>query len=977
MTYEEVIKNSDFLQLPDEEKSKVLAKVNSDFAGLPDEEKTKVITRFKAPTTATPQQGQQTKPQEPKPVEDTFETKHPYLTKAVRYGVEPALSIGGQVAGEVAGGGLGALAGGVGAPVGAVVGGAAGYTAGEEIGHKFEQWMTGKESGDTDTVDRMEKELIMGGAMGVMGPASKLLGKIGAIAGKFGKYAGELVGGGAAYTAGKETVNALDTATGKMKPIPIKDIPGRILKEMGTEGIPTIVEGKIVGWVAGKALKGIAEGAERFQNRAKMQAAKAIEERAPTLTGSQEELVGKAKQVQEQIPEFGKGKPGALTPGQMSDNEAQLLDERSLYSKPLESLGKERGYALDKWGDKVTAQYDAIRKFATERFGPNRAEDFLKVVREKTDTYKGNIDKAVEELGLKSERPLHEIEKDNAHLRQVSDSKARKAKLIADKEYAKVGDFEETTGILRENVGKLENQIQTEGRSPKDAAYSPAKIFKYLKDAPKDEQGAPIDYETWWRTPAAEQVETEYKPLTFQQIKGLRDESYNLARKAAASNNRPLARNAFQMRDIADNAMKVESKAHGGGAYEQWQKAQQNYKQNYFDLYRKGEMASILKKGTDQDYRVTNEDLASHFFGKGLKGAQDFNRVFGDNPQMKAIITKQAAYKLRQSAMKGGELDRESFSKWFNNPKNKETLQELGIDGKFTKIEDAWKMANDAIEGYGQRGKSVAEKIIDPTLENPEGKLNAYFDGKDKVENVSKLMKLAGDNEEAKAGLRNHYRDWLLDKMLISSPGTGGGEWLSATKANRVFRENAGVLKVLYKDNPAQFKDIKTLHDAILTVNRGHAIKSRQSATAILQHGAAYKGEIQELVGDVALGMVPYGHTIKTLSKFIQDTEGNKEVDKFRINAMFDGELAQEFKEFAKTYEKAPGKMNFILAKIGMYNRGFTQGAQKLVDMAGGDIVGKAQEVATKGITRTRAEALMDKHNNDPEKSRQEAAGGE
>ena len=121
-TVQEVIKDPDFLGLPDVEKRKVLTSIDTDFAGLPDIEQNKVVMQFKTGGIA----------QTPEIYEAT-----PKWKGQLAEGIHDVVTYGGMGVGGALGATGGAAAGGIGAIPGGIAGGALGYAAGAKIAQEI------------------------------------------------------------------------------------------------------------------------------------------------------------------------------------------------------------------------------------------------------------------------------------------------------------------------------------------------------------------------------------------------------------------------------------------------------------------------------------------------------------------------------------------------------------------------------------------------------------------------------------------------------------------------------------------------------------------------------------------------------------------------------------------------------------------------------------------------------------------------
>jgi len=223
-------------------------------------------------------------------------------------------------------------------------------------------------------------------------------------------------------------------------------------------------------------------------------------------------------------------------------------------------------------------------------------------------------------------------------------------------------------------------------------------------------------------------------------------------------------------------------------------------KEQYYDKFKTGDVGTIQRAGNEASgLRLEYETIPTKFMNKS--GAMNLK---------KAIGPKEAADAMR------GHYEYE-FGKMFErNPgnvrnwlqTNREGLKEYGLDKEFSTLAKQREIYEAALANKASYEKSIAGKILgtDDVTKAIEVAASSPTQAKQRIQD---LLQVAGDNQAAKNGLRQGFKDFLMGKISNAGRTTDGANLLSDAKAQQVLKSYRPAMEQLYtKQEMAAFDNV-------------------------------------------------------------------------------------------------------------------------------------------------------------------------
>lgn len=301
------------------------------------------------------------------------------------------------------------------------------------------------------------------------------------------------------------------------------------------------------------------------------------------------------------------------------------------------------------------------------------------------------------------------------------------------------------------------------------------------------------------------------------------------------------------------------------------------YQESVVDLFYKGEVANILK-GARND-RNTLFTLQDRFFKPGNTGravARDFNKVYGDNPTIKAELIDSIDQNLRKSIHTGsGDLKPGNVTGWKN--KHKEALDELGLTQRYEDAEAVGKAYESAVNAQKEFEKTAASRMLENQVDDVA---KTVMTGK-VAQNYDEMFKIVKDSPDAIAGLNNS----IVDHMWATASKDLNPGQLNAQAYMNIVDKNSVIMRKMIasgSDGSAKVKALSEARKAIEMINK-KVDASDIDINSIIENafGANVKAQRTGLPKWIGNAIMALGHgfhlsdkaVIKTLNRAVMDPD--------------------------------------------------------------------------------------------------------
>jgi len=321
-------------------------------------------------------------------------------------------------------------------------------------------------------------------------------------------------------------------------------------------------------------------------------------------------------------------------------------------------------------------------------------------------------------------------------------------------------------------------------------------------------------------------------------VAGLQDIRGELARiqaDARKAGNVKLADSAGRIKSaIADDFAALADE--GGPAGIAAQKALDEFAERFGPTFRrgKGDPASEFQRAFafDKDARTSTPQskTAGKFLVPGSpERAQSLARVRELSPTPEKAI-KNARKFLLADAVTAGVIDANTGAingvrlgkwrqKWGDDTLNTAApgfADEIGgLVGKAKSQEATAKALRAEVKAAADAANLDEQEIAKGALSfalgrSPEKAVGAIFGSGDPQRNMAKVVSEIGDNAEAKNGLKQSVREWLLDTRTNAENGLGDKRPVNLAKLSDLFEKHTGTLSEVFE--PAEMNSLRQVH---------------------------------------------------------------------------------------------------------------------------------------------------------------------
>lgn len=244
-----------------------------------------------------------------------------------------------------------------------------------------------------------------------------------------------------------------------------------------------------------------------------------------------------------------------------------------------------------------------------------------------------------------------------------------------------------------------------------------------------------------------------------------------------------------------------------------------------------------------------------------------------------------------------GELVPAKLAQWLKQ--NGPALDKYGIKGQFETVNAAHQALDAAKQAETAFNKTVAAKMLNA---DPQQAIAAAMGGAEGLSAkntgaiMAKLMKQVEGNPQAVDGLKNGFKDFIINLVETTKKTISGDNSISPASIQKALAKYEPAMNVLYKDSPQQLKALKDIQKAV-------EIQGRSAASPV--GGGSDTAENQAI--SKALGFiidkVPGVNTTLKLAKLGLSAVKNmnaEEVNTLVAKALYDPELAKTLMMAAK-----------------------------------------------------------------------------
>jgi hypothetical protein len=396
----------------------------------------------------------------------------------------------------------------------------------------------------------------------------------------------------------------------------------------------------------------------------------------------------------------------------------------------------------------------------------------------------------------------------------------------------------------------------------------------------------------------------------MKQIKDFRSQIGATQRSALVNRDYELAYNLGQLKDGVNDTLKLAAESGEGAGIEALKKATAYWRDTYVPKFRQGPTGKILEVGRTGEQAITDSSIGGQFFkpGKGASEAADnFNYVFGKDPEAKELIRDYASQSLLKYARNPatGELESKRIASWLYQ--HGTALEKLGFKGEFGSLQKAMKMADGArgVELAFNKTSLAKSLNIDPDRAIAQA-LMTGTGRKQSIQRLQEMVRLAKQDKTGSSmlGLKAGIGDYFQTQTLTAARDLAGNRLVSLAKMDRFMDGFRPALKQSGLYTPYELKAFDNVHNAI------QAIARQQSPTPgfvgsptpeILARMAASGTSI-------ALGhMGIYGASLGIFQRIIKFVVKER-VDEALARAVFDPRYAAAISGLAYNANKLPAQ---------------------------------------------------------------------
>jgi hypothetical protein len=493
--------------------------------------------------------------------------------------------------------------------------------------------------------------------------------------------------------------------------------------------------------------------------------------------------------IEKEIPGF------KASIGEASNDPGLIKLQRALTDKP----GEAAGIALERKAKNLTA----IKDYLAKNFpGKQGIDDVIKQIKYRQQEIENLVSKTTTDLqSRKGELKPVDTQTTGANIREAIEKKRTTAKTTVEDQYKALPNEPITNKNTSTAIEELEK-----GFNAGDESVYPSKAIKRVNDA---------------LTPKGVILGTDGQiiqgakkgTIDFQDLHSLRKDIGRQMWDATRTGNREMALKLGKIQSAIDADIEASM-----GANNEYVSARNAYA-DYAKKFRSGATGTVMGKGKQFTGLSTPEGAVGGKFAT-VDGADDLIRAIGKD-QAKTVMEGHFANDLLK---KGEDITSVQLKSWLNN--NRAVLDKYGLRGQFENVATAQQTVDAAQKLQAQYGKSVAAKLLNADPQNMIASAMAGAEGvsaRNTGEIMGRLIKQMGGNQDAIAGLKNSFKDFIYEKAESIKKTIAGEKIVKPGDFQKAMAKYQPAMEVLYKDEPKKLKALQNAQNAFEIESRSAA----------------------------------------------------------------------------------------------------------------------------------------------------------
>lgn len=389
--------------------------------------------------------------------------------------------------------------------------------------------------------------------------------------------------------------------------------------------------------------------------------------------------------------------------------------------------------------------------------------------------------------------------------------------------------------------------------------------------------------------------------ISYDQLMQYNSQVTEALRQARSTGDFAKARNLSEIKNGIQQTLGFAEQTGQGQAVDALRKANSFYRDTYVPAVRQGQTAKNLATTRTGEFRVADEISAGKYLQEGdsgLAAANDFNRLFGQDPNAKKVLQGYAQRDLFDAATANGTQapSLKAAEAWI--AKRTPALKKLGMENEFSGFKDALKQEADLADFkavLGQDPQTVLKSLL------------AARGDKDIVRSALDLKTLVQGNTGALNGLKRSISDLMMAEAQISKK-VGGTPVITDAKMQTFWQKYEPAMKLIYSAD--EMKALKNVREVF-------EIQNRAAKQVVGLDGSVSQShkKVEEAFAK-ALPVLSYaGRAARGILGYLAKEKATS-IDAFALKAQFDPVFAKELADLGKIGMKNGEKaMNKAIAE--------------------------------------------------------------
>lgn len=326
----------------------------------------------------------------------------------------------------------------------------------------------------------------------------------------------------------------------------------------------------------------------------------------------------------------------------------------------------------------------------------------------------------------------------------------------------------------------------------------------------------------------------------------------------------------------------------------------------YFNRFERGAVGETQRFGNEANrLRKPFEEMAREFTTP--TGADDLIRAVGPDEAQRLMFQHYSQDLLRKVNPATGELSASAAARWVRE--NGPSLTKYGLADKFGDVVKMQSAADDAGRAYTAYTKTAAAKFLGADVDKAV-EAAMQTSPKNTGAAIKNLLDTVGDNPDARTGLENAFRDFIIAKAETMNRNIAGDAILSPAAIQKAMQKFEPAMQVLYANAPEKLDALKRVQTAIEIQGRS-ARSPLGGGSDTAENMAMAQGIMHKLAGPVMRwGSIGLG----VLNKL-----NSTQINNLLAKAMYDPDLAMTLIKASKeTAQPTERRLNQHLIRLGI-----------------------------------------------------------